>query len=149
MNLNQDYKEFLKLLNENGVEFLVVGGYALGFHGYPRYTGDIDIWLNVNERNAERIIKAIEGFGFSSLGLKKQDFLEKDNVIQLGYPPIRIDILTSIDGVEFNEAFKNKTTVLLDNININFIGIQELKKNKKASGRKQDLADLERLDKSE
>lgn len=146
MKLNKDYKEFLELLNEEQVEYLVVGGYALGLHGFPRYTGDIDVWVRVSEANAEKIVTAIKKFGFSSLELKKENFLEKDIIIQLGYPPVRIDIITSIDGVEFDEAYINKQIVDTDGFNISFIGIRELKKNKKCSGRPQDIADLEKLE---
>lgn len=146
MKLNKDYKEFLELLNEKRVEYLVIGGYALGLHGFPRYTGDIDVWIKVGEANAEKIVAAIEKFGFSSLELKKENFLEKDIIIQLGYPPVRIDIITSIDGVEFDEAYSNRQTFNADGVDIFFIGIRDLIKNKRSSGRPQDIADLEKLE---
>lgn len=145
MNLNKDFKEFLELLNSNKVKYLVVGGYALGFHGYPRYTGDIDIWIGISEENAKRMQKVVEDFGFSSLDLNSKDFLLQDTVIQLGFPPMRIDVITSIDGVCFEEAFVNKKTAVFGGVEINFIGLEDFKMNKKSSGRKQDLVDLESL----
>ncbi len=127
------------------VKYLLVGGYAVAYYGYPRYTKDIDIWIECEERNAEKIIKLLKDFGFSSENLKKEDFLKEENIIQLGYPPTRIDILTSIDGVNFKECYDRKNTIAIDDVEVNIIDIEDLKKNKKASKRYQDLADLERL----
>lgn len=145
MVLNKDFKEFIKLLNDNGVKYLIVGGYAVGFHGYPRYTKDLDIWLLVSEDNAEQVHKSLIQFGFGSMGLKKEDFLKPDDFIQLGYPPNRIDLVMSCDGIEFESSYKSKITVIVDELEINFIDLENLRKNKLASGRPQDLADLDNL----
>ena len=145
MVLSKDFKEFIQLLNENEVKYLIVGGYAVGFHGYPRYTRDLDIWIWVSEVNAEKILAALNQFGFGGVGLHKTDFLKFDRFIQLGYPPNRIDILTSCDGVEFTDCHKNKVEVQVDNLTIAFIDLKNLRKNKKASGRPQDIADLDNL----
>jgi hypothetical protein len=146
MEMNKDFKEFIKLLNENNVKYLIVGGYAVGFHGYPRYTKDLDIWILLSIENAENLLKALKQFGFGSLGLKKEDFLTADQFVQMGYPPNKIDIVTSCDGVEFNNCYISRKTEVFDNINMNFIDLENLKKNKKASGRPQDLADLDNLE---
>lgn len=143
--INKDFKEFIELLNSNNVKYLVVGGYALAFHGYPRYTKDIDIWVLVERENAENIIEALHKFGFKSLELKVDDFLVPGYVIQLGNPPGRIDILTSVTALNFNDCYPSKVQIELQETMINFIDLESLKKNKKAVGRHQDLADLENL----
>ena len=107
MEIQQDFRDLLHLFNEQNVNYLVVGGYALAFHGAPRFTGDIDLWVRTSTENADKIINALNEFGFGSLGINKQDLTQDDQVLQLGYPPIRIDIMTSIDGVNFDEAFNN------------------------------------------
>jgi predicted nucleotidyltransferase len=145
MVLNKDFREFIKLLNDNGVKYLIVGGYAVGFHGYPRYTKDLDIWILVSEENAEHVLNALTQFGFGSLGLKKDDFLNPDDFIQLGYPPNRIDLVMSCDGIEFETSYQLKITVEADGLEINFIDLESLRINKLASGRPQDLADLDNL----
>jgi hypothetical protein len=144
---NQDFKEFIESLNANHVRYLVVGGYAVALHGHPRYTKDLDIWVESNRDNSERLVKAISQFGMGSLGLTTKDFSEPDQVIQIGFPPDRIDILTSASGVEFAECYEQRTKVSIDGIGMNFINLEDLRKNKKASGRLQDLADLENLGK--
>ncbi|MBA4386325.1 MAG: hypothetical protein C0410_16445, partial [Anaerolinea sp.] len=116
------------------------------FHGHPRYTKDIDIWVERSRENSHALILAIEQFGMGSLGLKEEDFLLSDQVIQLGYPPDRIDILVSITGVEFSDCYPKRIEATLNGIKINFIDIEHLKQNKKASARLQDLADLEKLE---
>ncbi|UXE58401.1 MAG: hypothetical protein KA717_20180 [Woronichinia naegeliana WA131] len=143
--LNQDFKEFIQLLNENQVKYLVIGGYAVAIHGHPRYTKDIDIWIEISQENAEKLITVLTQFGFGSLGLTSQDFQSPDQVIQLGYPPNRIDLITTPDGVDFQTCYNSRTEVLLSDIIVNFIDLDNLKKNKLASGRFQDLADLENL----
>jgi predicted nucleotidyltransferase len=148
MVLNKDFKEFIKLLNENDVKYLIVGGYAVGFHGYPRYTKDLDIWLLVSEVNAQKVLESLKMFGFGNVGLIKEDFLKTDEFVQLGYPPNRIDIVTSCDGVEFNKCFEEKIETVIDGVNMYFINLENLKKNKKATGRPQDLADLDNLGKN-
>ncbi len=143
--INKDFKEFIELLNKNNVRYLVVGGYALAFHGYPRYTKDIDFWLWVNRSNAKNIIKALEKFGFSSLDLNEDDFLTPGYVVQLGQPPARIDLLTSITGLKFEDCYETRDHIEIQGSEIDFIDIESFKKNKKAVGRHQDLADLENL----
>lgn len=144
--LNQDFKEFIQSLNDNNVRYLVVGGYAVALHGYPRYTKDMDVWVEMTHENAARIVKALDQFGFGSLNLKESDFTEPDQIIQLGYPPRRIDILTTLPGVNFSACYPAHTTVDMEGISVNFIDLENLKKNKKATGRHQDLADLENLE---
>jgi hypothetical protein len=145
MIFNQDFKEFITSLNVSQARYLVVGGYAVALHGYPRYTKDLDIWIDRTPANAKRMVKALSAFGFGSLGLQETDFLEADQIIQLGYPPNRIDLLTSIPGVEFKICFKVKVQVKVEEVLVNFIDLENLRKNKQASGRLQDLADLENL----
>lgn len=143
--LSQDFKEFIELLIRNKAEYLIVGGYAVGIHGHPRYTGDLDIWLNPTPGNAELILKSVNEFGFSSFNLTVSDFTKPGNVIQLGYPPLRIDLLTEIDGVTFMECFKNKKQVTIDSLIVNFIGYDDLLKNKRESGRPGDIDDIDNL----
>jgi predicted nucleotidyltransferase len=145
MVMNKDFKEFIELLNKNRVKYLIVGGYAVGFHGYPRYTKDLDVWILISSDNADKLMNALNQFGFSSVGLKADDFIKPGEFIQLGYPPNRIDIVTSCDGVEFENCYKTKQEIEIDSIKINFIDFENLIKNKKASGRLQDLADLDNL----
>ncbi|HLF46260.1 MAG TPA: hypothetical protein VI548_07530 [Chitinophagaceae bacterium] len=142
---NQDFKEFVLLLNKNEVQYLIVDGYAVGIHGHPRYTGDLDIWLLPEKENAKKILQTIREFGFSSLNITEADILKEQSVIQLGYPPLRIDLLTSIDGVNFKDCYPNRKIVSIDGITVNFIGFNDLLKNKKASGRHQDLGDIDNL----
>lgn len=142
---SQDFKEFVELLIKYKAEYLIVGGYAVGVHGHPRYTGDLDIWLNPTSENAERILACVNEFGFASFGLKREDFTKEGNIVQLGYPPLRIDLLTQIDGVTFNECYQNKTQVEIEDILVNFIGYNDLLKNKKESGRLRDLDDINNL----
>jgi len=144
--LNQDFREFIQSLNDNRVRYLVVGGYAVALHGHPRYTKDIDIWIEMSPENAANIINALEQFGFTSLGLRETDFLTTGQVIQLGQPPNRIDLLCSVSGVDFDACHESRVTVEIDGVYVNFIGLEDLRKNKAASGRHQDLADLENLE---
>ena len=143
---NQDFKEFFESLNDNHVRYLVVGGYAVAFHGHPRFTKDIDIWVEMSSENSHALILAIEQFGMGSLGLKEEDFLLPDQIIQIGYPPDRIDILVSMTGVEFSDCYLKRIETILNGVKINFIDLEHLKENKKATGRHQDLADLEKLE---
>jgi len=144
--LSKDFKEFIQLLNENNVKYLVVGGYAVALHGYPRYTKDLDVWVELSLDNAGRILKALEKFGFGSLDLKADDFLETDQIVQLGYPPNRIDILTTLKDLTFEDCYKSRVEIEIQGVHINFIDIDSLKKNKRATGRLQDLADVENLE---
>jgi predicted nucleotidyltransferase len=145
MNLNRDFREFVASLNASRVRFLVVGGYAVAFHGHPRYTKDIDIWVEREPANAERLLRALAAFGFGGLGVQTTDVLLKDHVIQLGNPPNRIDILTSVPGVEFDECYPTRVETIIDGVAVPFIDLPNLRLAKAASGRHQDLADLENL----
>jgi hypothetical protein len=124
----------------------VVGGYAVAFHGYPRYTKDLDIWIELSPDNADKVIKALDEFGFGSMGIKPDDFLESEQIIQLGYPPNRIDILTTLKKIKFVDCYKSRVEVVIKGIKINFIDLENLKLNKRATGRPQDLADAENLE---
>ncbi|MEY4025867.1 MAG: hypothetical protein RL438_1380 [Actinomycetota bacterium] len=145
MELDKDFNEFVELFLEHNVRFLIVGGYALAAHGLPRATGDLDAWVWVNPENAQNIMRALNAFGFQNLSLTESDFSKEDSIIQLGYPPFRIDILTSIDGVVFDQAWEKKIVVELNGMNVPFIGRDDLITNKKAAGRPQDIADVSRL----
>jgi len=145
MRLPKDLREFVASLNSTGAEFLVVGGFALAFHGVPRYTGDIDLLVGTSAENARRLHQALAAFGFGSLGLSPEDFTRPGRVIQLGLPPNRIDLLTSIDGVDFEAAWRGRAPGELDGLPVQFIGREDLIQNKRAAGRTQDLADLEAL----
>ena len=144
--LSKDFNEFIELLNENRVKYLVVGGYAVALHGHPRYTKDLDVWIELSPDNAAGILKALEKFGFGALDLNVDDFLKSDQIIQLGYPPNRIDILTILKDLQFEDCYKLRVQVEIQGLHINFIDIVNLKKNKRATGRAQDLADVENLE---
>ncbi len=143
--LTNDFKEFFQSLNDNGVRYLVIGGYAVAIHGHPRYTKAIDVWIERSADNAERMVKALEQFGFASLQLKSRDFEESEQIIQLGFPPNRIDILNSTLGVEFSECYPKKLDRVLDGVSVSFISLEDLIKNKEAVARPQDLVDLAKL----
>ena len=147
INLEKDIIDFIKLCNEHNVKYLVIGGYAVSIHGYPRFTKDIDVCIEMSELNASKMFEVIKDFGFGSLKLKREDFLKKDLITQLGFPPLRIDILNDLDGVSFEEAWNNKKIVALENVPVNFIGYNELLIVKQKSGRSQDIADIEKLKK--
>jgi len=147
MELDKNFKEFIKLLNEHKVKYLIVGGYAVNFHGYPRYTRDIDFWLWLSDSNLKNLISALKDFGFGSLNLKIEELKDPTNIIQLGHEPHRIDLLMDVDGVDFDDCFERKTMAELDDIKINFLSLQDLITAKKAMGRLQDLADAEQLEK--
>ncbi len=143
--LNQDFKEFIQSLNANGVRYLVIGGYAVAFHGHPRYTKDMDVWIAMDAENAANMVKALDQFGFASLGLKAADFLTSDQIIQLGYPPNRIDVITTATGVDFETCYAAQVQSEVDGVLVNFIDLENLKRNKMSAGRHQDLADVENL----
>ena len=145
VNLDKDFNEFVELLLRHNVRFLIVGGYALAAHGLPRATGDLDVWVWINTDNALNIVKSLDEFGFSQVGLTMENFIHEDAVIQLGYPPHRIDILTSIDGVDFDDAYARRTVINIDSQDIPFIGRDDLIRNKRAASRPQDIADVARL----
>jgi len=143
--LNQDFKEFIRSLNDNHVRYLVIGAYAVALHGYPRYTKDIDIWIDMTPENAASMVSALAQFGFAALGLKDADFLVPEQIIQLGYPPNRIDLITTPPGVDFKTCYASRLRVEIDDVIVDFIDLENLRKNKQAAGRLQDLADLENL----
>lgn len=146
MPLQRDLREFIELLNSRRVECVIVGAFALAFHGVPRSTGDIDILVQISAENAARIEEVLREFSFASLGLSAADFLCPNQVIQLGHPPNRIDLLTSITGVTFEEASASSVPGELHGIPVRFLGREALIRNKRATGRMQDKADLEALD---
>ena len=143
--LSRDFKEFIESLNANNVRYLVVDGYAVALHGYPRYTKDLDVWIEPKIQNANNVLNALTAFGFGSLDITADDFLEEGNIIQLGYPPNRIDLITSLKGLMFENCYPERVQVEIQGVLIDFIDIENLKTNKKATGRPQDLADLENL----
>lgn len=145
MKISPDFREFVACANSRDVRFLIVGGYAVAYHGHPRYTKDLDVWIQSTVENANRLLDALSEFGFDSLDLRAEDFLEPNQVIQLGRPPLRIDLLTSLSGLEFDECYPSRETTDVDGIAFPFIGRADLKTNKRATGRHQDLADLEEL----
>lgn len=145
MRVERDYEELLKLFNRNKVRYCIVGAYALAFYARPRYTKDIDLLVEPNIENGRRIIKALNEFSFKSLRLSARDFSKKGKIIQLGYEPLRVDIITSLEGCTFKRVWKNKTIGKYGRKKVFFIGINELIKNKKISKRKQDKLDLDIL----
>jgi len=147
MTLAKDFEDFLELLTKHEVEYMVVGGYALAFHGKPRHTGDLDIWINKSPKNARSMVQVVKEFGMQSLGLKEADFLRPGYITQIGYPPLRIDILNNIDGLEFKEAKKEMQIIDTDGLSVRYIGLHDFVKNKLASGRPQDLTDIKEIQK--
>jgi hypothetical protein len=145
MPLDKDLREFVGLLNANEVEYLVVGAFALAFYGILRYTADLDLLVRPTRDNATRILRALSNFGFGNLAIQAEDFEKPDNIIQLGVQPNRIDLLTSISGVTFEEAWKGRREGPLDGLRVPFIGPNELLRNKESVGRTRDLADAEDL----
>lgn len=145
MEVQKDFREFLALLNEHEVAFMIVGGYALAFYGAPRFTGDIDVFVKRDRENAGRIITVLERFGFGTLKLTEEDFLAENNVIQLGLPPVRIDLITSISGVSWKEADASKEPGSYGDVPVYYIGKNQYIANKRATGRVQDIADIEAL----
>jgi hypothetical protein len=148
MNLNQDFQEFVELFVEHEVEFLIVGGYALAAHGHPRYTKDLDVWVWIGAENAQRIMTALEEFGFGDLGLTAADFQDPDVMVQLGHEPQRIDILTFASGLHFSDAYKNRVYVTIGKVQAPFISVDDLRTNKLATGRPRDIADVADLPKT-
>lgn len=145
INLPQDFKEFLQLLNDHEVKYLLVGGYAVGYHGFPRATVDMDIWVAINPKNAQKMVAVLEEFGFNFPELNVDLFLEQDKIIRMGVPPMRLEILTTVSGVEFEICYQNRIIAELDGVQIDMIGLDDLKRNKLAAGRHKDLNDLENL----
>jgi hypothetical protein len=145
MVLDPHFREFLTLLNANDVRYLVVGGYAVAFHGYPRYAKNLDIWIDLASDNAVRVTDALRDFGFEEGTLESADFLDPNYVIRLGEPPERIDMRTALEGVTFTDCYADRVSITLDGVTIPFIDLENLRRNKQAAGRYQDLADLENL----
>jgi hypothetical protein len=145
IELHPDFKDFLKLLNSHGVEYLLVGGYAVGYHGYPRATGDMNVWIAVDEENARKISETLQEFGIPAKDVPESLFLERDKVIRMGVPPVRIEVITGASGVEFQDCYKRREQFGIDDFTIHLISLDDLKINKKASGRHKDLEDLEHL----
>ena len=145
MVLDENFKEFIQLLNTNDVKYLVIGGFAVAYHGYPRYTKDIDFWIWANPDNADRVLKTFEDFGFGSLGFKKEDLLDLDNIVQLGYEPNRIDLITNLEGMDFEVCFERCMEAEFEGVQIHFIGLEDLVKNKLSTGRFKDKVDAQTL----
>ena len=140
-----EFKEFLRSLNANGVRYLVVGGYAVGFHGHPRATGDLDVWIAPKRENAERAVQAMADFGFSDDSLTPEHLMDPDTIVRMGMPPLRIEVLTAISGVEFESCYRDRVRATMDDVEADLIGLEALRTNKKAAGRHKDLDDLEHL----
>ena len=146
-NFETDFLEFVQLCKKHEVKYLVIGGFAVSIHGYPRYTKDLDICIEMSKENAERMVKVIGDFGFGSLQLTTEDFLKKDFITQLGHEPVRIDILNDLDGVAFDVAWTNRKVISYEGVQIDFIGYNELLIVKAKAGRPQDIADIKKLEK--
>jgi len=135
----------LRLLNENRVEYLLIGGHAVGYHGYPRGTADMEVWVAISPENAQRLARTLQQFGFSAPEVQPDLFLKPDQIIRMGVPPLRIEIATSISGVRFEECYAARVIGVLDGIEVNLISLPHLRANKQACGRHKDLDDLENL----
>ena len=144
--LSPDFKEFVQLLNLFQVRYLVIGGYAVAYHGHPRYTKDLDLWLDVSKANARRMVAVLNEFGFASLRLAEDDFIVPNHVIQLGHPPLRIDLLVGLASLSFRKCFASRIVANLEGVDVNFIDIASLIQSKRSAGRTQDLADIEQLE---
>ena len=145
--LPADFKEFLKLLNSTEVKYLLIGGYAVGYHGYPRTTADMDIWVAISVENAAKLVDVFRRFGLQDAKLTAGLFLHRGKIIRMGVPPMRIEVLTAIDGVSFAQCYAAREVVTLDGQTVNLISLRDLRKNKRSSGRHKDLDDLEHLPK--
>jgi hypothetical protein len=145
IHLPNDFKEFLQLLNSERVEYLLVGGYAVAHYGYPRATGDIDIWIAVDPANAAALVRALQKFGFGAGTLSADMFLASDRVLRVGVPPLQIDIVSGVEGIDFARSFSNRKVTMLDSVEVSVISLEDLKANKRAVGRPKDLDDLAHL----
>jgi hypothetical protein len=145
VKLPLDFKEFLNLLHIHRVNYLLVGGYAVAAHGYPRFTGDLDLWIQTSAENAENVLRVCRAFGFDVPGLRVELFIDPKQMTRMGHPPLRIEILNSVSGLSFEHAWKNRIQDVWDGVPISLISLQDLRTNKLASGRMKDLADLENL----
>lgn len=149
MALNRDFREFCQSLDVREARYLIVGGYALAAHGRPRYTDDFDVWVEPTPKNAQRVLNALSDFGFSGLDITIDDLATPGRVVQLGYPPARIDLLTQPDGVDFATCYQRRVMVRFDDLVLPFLGVADLLANKRSSGRPQDLADVASLEELE
>ena len=145
IRLPSDFKEFLRLLNSHQVKYLLIGGYAVGYHGYPRATGDMDLWVAIHQNNAEKLVAALKEFGFNTPQLSANLFLTENQVIRIGVPPMRIELLTTISGVSFDRCYSGRIVDVIDDVDVHIINREHLKQNKQASGRYKDLDDLQHL----
>lgn len=145
--LHKDFADFLRLLNEREVRYLVVGGYAVAFHGYPRYTGDLDVFVEASGENATKLMAVYAEFGFDRSAMKPEMFTTPENVIRIGHEPVRLEVLTSISGVGFSEAYARRINVSVNDLTVPFISFADLIKNKLSTGRGKDLVDAETLQK--
>ena len=145
IRLPPDFREFLRLLSSHRVEYLLIGGYAVGYHGYPRPTGDMDVWIAVSSLNAARVVAALVEFGFRAEDVPVALFAQAGKIVRMGIPPMRLEILTTISGVDFAACYARRVPLEVDGVVVNLIGLDDLKANKKASGRHKDLNDLEQL----
>jgi predicted nucleotidyltransferase len=144
--LPPDFKEFLQLLNSEGVEYLLVGGYAVSYHGYPRPTGDLDVWVAMHATTAGKLVRSLAKFGFADSGVTTETFMTPGRIIRMGVPPVRIEVLTSVTGIDFAEAFAHRIQAFIDGVAVNVIARDDLIKNKRAAARAKDLNDLEHLE---
>jgi predicted nucleotidyltransferase len=145
--LNQDFLEFIGLLESHEVDYLIIGGYAVALHGFPRFTGDIDFFVAVNPENAAKLIEVFKAFGFGEIGINQEDFLQPDFVVEIGREPRKIQVLTGIDGVTFSDCRSRRVEIELQGMNLKFIGKEDLIRNKKSSARSKDLIDIDELNK--
>jgi hypothetical protein len=145
IRLPPDFKEFLRLLNSHRVEYLLIGGYAVAYYGYPRPTGDMDIWIAASSQNAARVTAALVEFGFRADDVPLVLFKEPGRIVRMGLPPMRLEIVTTISGVAFVSCYARRVSAVIDEAAVDIIGLDDLKTNKKASGRHKDLHDLEQL----
>lgn len=143
--LPPDFKDFLRLLSAHRVEYLLIGGYAVGYHGYPRATADMDLWIARTPANAGSLLAALREFGFPESSIPTDAFLEENKIIRMGVPPMRIEIITSISGVAFEDCYRERVNDTIDGVEVNIISLARLKENKRAAARLKDLADLEQL----
>jgi hypothetical protein len=145
IRLPQDFRDFLRLLGAHEVRYLLVGGYAVGYHGYPRATADMDIWVSRTEENARKLVTVLEEFGFRQAASARQAFTQEEQVIRMGVPPLRIELITSVSGVDFEACYAGRIESVIDEVPVSILNLSDLKQNKKAAGRPKDLADLEEL----
>ena len=145
IQIPHDFKEFLKLLNSHRVEYLLIGGYAVGYHGYPRATADMDLWVGIHQNNAEKLVAALREFGFNVPQLSVNLFLKAEQIVRMGVPPLRIELLTTISGVRFENCYSERIIDMIDDVEVHIISLEHLKKNKQASGKHKDLDDLQNL----